>query len=119
MKLNTILRHIRTIFLRSAVIVCGLTSTAWAADATSFPDAAASDPAKLGWMIGSPPPADRILRFEDGSYFRFPAMRWSVSNFRLLMPTINVSRGLSAPIPLPRSLRADIDKVRFLPLIHI
>jgi hypothetical protein len=83
---------------------------------TSHLDAAASDPAKLGWMVVSPPPADRILRFDDGSYFRFPAMRWSVSNFRQLMPTVNVSRGLGAPLPLPRALRDDIDALRFTPI---
>ncbi|MDW5443192.1 serine hydrolase [Polaromonas sp. SM01] len=79
-------------------------------------DAVASDPAKLGWMVGSPPPPDRTLRFEDGSYFQFPAMRWSVSNFRQLMPTTNVSRGLGAPLPLPRAEREDIDSVSFTPL---
>ncbi|MBK5351826.1 serine hydrolase [Pseudomonas sp. TH41] len=83
---------------------------------TTFPDAAASDPAKLGWMVGSPPPADRTVRFEDGSYFRFPAMRWSVSNFRQLMPTINVSRGVDAPVPLAFALRKDIDAISFTPL---
>ena len=80
------------------------------------PDAAASDPAKLGWMRGAPPPPEKTLRFFDGSYFRFPAMRWSVSNFRQLMPTVNVSRGLGAPRPLPRALREDLDAVRFTPL---
>lgn len=80
------------------------------------PDAAASDPATLAWMVGSPPPEDRILRFEDGSYFRFPALRWSVSNFRQLMPTVNVSRGLGVPVPLPRAPRDDIDALRFTPL---
>ncbi|WP_421954013.1 serine hydrolase domain-containing protein [Polaromonas sp.] len=79
-------------------------------------DAVASDPAKLGWMVGSPPPANRILRFDDGSYFQFPALRWSVSNFRQLMPTMNVSRGLGAPLPLPRAERDDIDSVSFTPL---
>lgn len=79
-------------------------------------DAIASDPRTLGWMIGSPPPPDRILRFEDGSYFRFPAMRWSVCNFRQLMPTVNVSRGSGAPSPLPRALRDDLDDVAFVPL---
>jgi hypothetical protein len=79
-------------------------------------NAAASDPAKLGWMVGSPPPPDRTLRFEDGSYFRFPALRWSVSNFRALRPTVNVSRGPKAPAPLKRALRDDIDAVRFTPL---
>ncbi len=79
-------------------------------------DAVASDPAKLGWMVGAPPPPDRRLRFEDGSYFQFPALRWSVSNFRQLMPTVNVSRGIGAPIPLPRALRKDIDALSFIPL---
>ena len=88
-----------------------------AAPASPAPlDAAASDPAKLGWMVGAPPPQDRRLRFDDGSYFQFPALRWSVSNFRQLMPTVNVSRGLGAPMPLPRTLRTDIDALRFMPL---
>jgi len=83
---------------------------------TAYPDAAASDPVRMGWMVGSPPPADRVLRFDDGSYFRFPALRWSVAHFRQLMPTVNVSRGLGAPAALPRALRRDIDALQFLPL---
>ncbi|MDI9856612.1 serine hydrolase [Comamonas sp. 17RB] len=83
---------------------------------TAYPDAAASDPVRMGWMVGSPPPADRVLRFDDGSYFRFPALRWSVAHFRQLMPTVNVSRGLGAPVALPRALRGDIDALQFLPL---
>ncbi|AJD47110.1 6-aminohexanoate-dimer hydrolase [Isoalcanivorax pacificus W11-5] len=86
------------------------------AETTAFPDAIESDPARLGWMVGSPPPPDRILRFEDGSYFRFPAMRWSVSHFRQLMPTINVSRGTAAAGRLRQALRDDIDDVTFLPM---
>lgn len=86
------------------------------AGAEQFPDAIASDPAKLGWMVGSPPPPERILRFDDGSYFRFPAMRWSVAHFRELMPTVNVSRGTGAPTTFKPSLRDDIDGVRFLPI---
>jgi hypothetical protein len=97
----------------SMFVACSL---ATASTAATFPDADASDPAKLGWMVGSPPPADRTVRFEDGSYFRFPAMRWSVSNFRQLMPTINVSRGLGAPVPLVSALRKDIDTLTFTPL---
>ncbi len=81
-----------------------------------FPDAQASDPARMGWMVGSPPPPDRIIRFDDGSYWRFPAMRWTVSNFRQLMPTVNVSRGLAPAAPLPVALRGEIDGVRFTPL---
>jgi CubicO group peptidase (beta-lactamase class C family) len=82
----------------------------------AFPDARASDPARLGWMVGSPPPPDRIVRFEDGSYWRFPALRWTVSNFRQLMPTVNVSRGLGPVVPLPYALRDDIESLTFTPL---
>lgn len=81
-----------------------------------FPDAQASDPAKLRWMVGAPPPPDRVIRFDDGSYWRFPAMRWTVSNFRQLMPTVNVPRGLGPVASLPVALRDDIDSVRFTPL---
>ncbi|NNM11327.1 MAG: serine hydrolase [Pseudomonadales bacterium] len=66
-------------------------------------------------MQGSPPPENRIIRFADGSYFRFPATRWSFSNFRRLMPTINVSRGLNATATLSQALRDDIDDIRFTP----
>lgn len=97
----------------SMFVACSL---ATASTAATFPDADASDPAKLGWMVGSPPPAVRTVRFEDGSYFQFPAMRWSVSNFRQLMPTINVSRGLGAPVLLVSALRKDIDTLTFTPL---
>ena len=100
----------------AALLISVLSSIANASTPPAFPDAAASDPAKLGWMVGSPPPADRTVRFEDGSYFQFPAMRWSVSNFRQLMPTINVSRGLGAPVALESALRKDIDAISFTPL---
>jgi len=87
-----------------------------AASTDTFPDASASDPAKLGWMVGSPPPPDRTVRFDDGSYWKFPAMRWTVSNFRQLMPTVNVSRGLGPAAELPVARRDDLDAVRFTPL---
>lgn len=102
--------------LIAAASIVAMSSGALASAPATFPDAEASDPARLGWMVGSPPPADRIVRFEDGSYFQFPAMRWSVSNFRQLMPTINVSRGLGAPVPLEIALRKDIDGISFVPL---
>lgn len=93
----------------------GLSTTVVNAAETSFADAQASDPARLQWMVGAPPPPERTLRFEDGSYFRFPAMRWSVANFRQLMPTINVSRGLGASTALPRRLDPRIDELRVVP----
>ncbi len=75
-----------------------------------------SDPAKMGWMVGSPPPADKSIYIYDGSYFQFPATRWTFSNFRQLMPTVNVSRGLGNPSVLTENLDSNIDAIEFTPL---
>lgn len=82
----------------------------------AIPDAHASDPARLGWMMGSPPPADRVIRFADGSAYAFPQLRWSFSNFRQLVPTRVVGRGAGPVCELPRAERDDIDGLRFTPL---
>ncbi len=80
-----------------------------------FPSATESDPAVIGWMVGSPPPDDRIVRFDDGSFHQFPAWRWSVSNFRQLMPTVGVPRGLGPVRSLARAVDGAIDDLRFTP----
>ncbi|MGV9012358.1 MAG: serine hydrolase domain-containing protein [Flavobacteriales bacterium] len=80
-----------------------------------FLSAKDSDPVKLGWMQGFPPPKDKVLSAVDGSFFQFPAMRWSVVHMRELLPTVEVSRGLKAPQPLPYQLDPKIDSVRFQP----
>jgi CubicO group peptidase (beta-lactamase class C family) len=93
-----------------------LAAAAAQAQSAPPPSAEQTDPAKLGWMVGSPPPPDKIVRFADGSSYRFPQFRWSFSNSRQLGPTTNVSRGLSAPAALLRALREDLDGVMFTPL---
>jgi CubicO group peptidase (beta-lactamase class C family) len=82
----------------------------------SLPDARASDPVTLGWMVGAPPSPDRIIAFQDGSYYRFPQLRWSFSHWRELMPTVGVPRGARPVHPLPRAERDDLDAVSFTPL---
>lgn len=74
-----------------------------------------SDPVRLGWMQGFPPPKDKILNAGDGSFFNFPAIRWSFVHMRQLMPTVEVSRGLMAPKPLNYQLDKNIDALEFLP----
>jgi CubicO group peptidase (beta-lactamase class C family) len=78
--------------------------------------AEASDPVRLGWMQGFPPPAERIIGQPDADYFSFPKMRWTVCHFRELLPTKQVSRGLAAPLSLPYALDEGIDAVTFDPL---
>lgn len=76
--------------------------------------AAESDPTRLGWMIGAPPPEDKIIR-ADGDYFSFPKLRWTACHFRQLVPTVSASRGLGEPIPFRRKIDASIDEVTFMP----
>ncbi|MGK7915005.1 MAG: serine hydrolase domain-containing protein [Prochloraceae cyanobacterium] len=74
-----------------------------------------SAPNVLGWMEGAPPAPDRIIRFDDGSYFQFPQMRWSVCHFQQLMPTKTVGRGLSFSAPLKKEKLAEIERLTFIP----
>ncbi|ABF65539.1 6-aminohexanoate-dimer hydrolase [Ruegeria sp. TM1040] len=81
-----------------------------------------SDPNVMGWMQGFPPPADKIITQPDSVYFSFPRLRWSVCHLREFLPTEEISRGLSDPVPLTypsasefAELRAEIDAVTFMP----
>jgi hypothetical protein len=84
--------------------------------AAEIPDAAQSDPVALGWMQGSPPPPDKTIRVADGSFFKFPQQRWSLSHWRELFPTRNVSRGTGPVAPLPAGKPADLDGLTFKPI---
>ena len=79
-------------------------------------DARASDPVAMGWMVGAPPPAEKLVRFADGSWFRFPQTRWSFSNIRQLMPTSVVRRGSGSSTVLSNAARTDIDTLTFRPI---
>ncbi len=74
-------------------------------------DAAQSDPVRMGWMVGSPPPADKVVRIEDGSSWTFPKTRWAFAHFREIFPTATVSRGKGPVAPLPLALRPDIAQI--------
>jgi CubicO group peptidase (beta-lactamase class C family) len=77
---------------------------------TDMPDPAASDPVALGWMTGFPPPADKAVTYGDGSFRSFPQLRWSWSNVRQIVPTVNVWRGPGPASSLPRA-EVDLDAV--------
>jgi CubicO group peptidase (beta-lactamase class C family) len=80
-----------------------------------LPGPAESDPAAMGWMRGSPPPPERTIRFDDGSFGRFPQLRWSLANYRELFPTARVSRGSGPVAPLVLALRPDVARLTFVP----
>lgn len=79
-------------------------------------DADASCPTRWGWMQGSPPPPDKVVRFANGDSRRFPQLRWTFSHARELHPTLDIPRGEGPPCALPYALRDDLDAVAFTPL---
>ena len=79
-------------------------------------DAVESDPVRMGWMVGAPPPPDRMIRFADSSFSKFPRTRWSYSHMRQFLPTSVVRRADRPVRALPRDERTDLDAVTFVPL---
>jgi CubicO group peptidase (beta-lactamase class C family) len=80
-----------------------------------WPDAASTDPRLMGWMQGSPPPDDKLVRFADIGHLRFPGSRWAFSHWREFGPTAVIPRGegsASAWLEAPRALDA-------LPLVSL
>ena len=55
----------------------------------------------------------RIIRFSDGSFCKFPQLRWSFSKMRQLVPTASVARGSGCVVPLPRAERPELDAIAF------
>ena len=85
-------------------------------DGREYLDGTASDPLILGWMQGSPPPAEKQVRFEDDATLEFPQNRWTLSHMRELVPTVNVRRGGKTPSdlgPVSASSQAAIDALSF------
>jgi CubicO group peptidase (beta-lactamase class C family) len=72
----------------------------WVFDGVEYPDNEASDPNRLGWMQGSPPPPEKRIRFEDDRVLGFPELRWSLSHMRELAPTARIWRGADEPSDL-------------------
>jgi len=100
-----------------ALTLLAATSLAGAQTAPpTFPDASRSDPVTLGWMVGSPPAQDKLVQFADGSAYTFPRLRWSFANFRQLVPTTQVGRGLGPVQALPRREIQGLDKLEFMPI---
>jgi CubicO group peptidase (beta-lactamase class C family) len=103
--------------LRAVIAMTTAMTTAIAFNVPGFAhegrqSAAETDPAIMGWMTGHPVPADKQVRWDDGSMWRFPQLRWTFSRFRDLVPTAAIPRG-PVPAELPRAPRAGIDAIAF------
>lgn len=103
--------------MRTAYLAGALLLTCASAQAQQAPASPAdTDPAKLGWMQGSPPPPEKRVLLRDGSFYTFPKSRWSFAHIPELIPTSRIVRGKGAASPLPKALRSDLDAVTFTPL---
>jgi hypothetical protein len=69
----------------------------------------------MGWMVGTPPAVEKLVRFADMGHYTFPKTRWSFANFRSLVPTKNISRSDGAVAVLPRAERSEVDALSFVP----
>ncbi|OOG17800.1 6-aminohexanoate hydrolase [Sphingobacterium sp. CZ-UAM] len=84
--------------------------------AQEFLSAADSDPNKLGWMQGFPPPQDRIISALDGTFFKFPALRYSVCHMREFFPSKLVPAPLINRYSFSTAQDSAIDSLSFRPL---
>ena len=62
-------------------------------DGRDYLDDAQSDPNVMGWMQGNPLAREKMVRFADDNFLKFPRNRWALSHMRELVPTVNVWRG--------------------------
>lgn len=86
------------------------------AQSSSFMSAEDSDPMRLGWMAGFPPPSEKLIMQPESDFFSFPKLRWTVCHIRELMPTKQVSRGIGPPASLAYAIDDAIDAVTFIPM---
>jgi hypothetical protein len=80
----------------------------------TYLDGRASDPRALGWMEGSPPPADKRITVESDRFFDFPQIRWSLSHIREFRQTVAVRRGDGPRISLGVPSSADAATIEAL-----
>lgn len=74
-----------------------------------------TNPSILKWMSGFPPKQDKIISAMDGSFFRFPALRYSVNHMREFLPTRTVLASKDKKYKVKVKLDNKIDKLLFTP----
>ena len=75
-----------------------------------------SDPEKMAWMQGFPPPEDKVVSAIDGSFFQFPALRYSVCHMRQFLPTTDVRASNTDRYSFEVRLDGNIDELTFVPI---
>jgi CubicO group peptidase (beta-lactamase class C family) len=99
--------------VKTTLFAIAIIANSASAQTPALPDPTATDPISIGWMQGSPPAPDKVIRFADASFIRFPQTRWTFSHTRELRPTVNVWHGNGIASPMPQA-PVDLDKVTFI-----
>ena len=73
-----------------------------------------SNPNKIGWMKGFPPEESKYISANDGSFFEFPALRYSVNHIRELYPTRAVDAG-AKKFKFKSKIDRQIESITFVP----
>ena len=84
--------------------------------AQQFLNTEKSDPNTLKWMQGFPPEKGKIISASDGSFFTFPALRYSVCHMRQFLPTIEVQAAHKNRYNFDLKIDNNIDAIEFTPL---
>lgn len=83
--------------------------------AQQYMNAIDSDPKNMGWMKGFPPKKDSTLSAIDGSFFNFPALRYSVCHMQQFLPATVVPSANEKRYTFQTKPDDNIDTVSFLP----
>jgi CubicO group peptidase (beta-lactamase class C family) len=78
-------------------------------------DAKSTNPEKMKWMKGFPPEKENIISASDGSFFNFPALRYSVNHMREFFPTRNVPAAKDKYFSFKTKIDSNIDNILFVP----
>ncbi|WP_299609457.1 serine hydrolase [uncultured Aquimarina sp.] len=85
-------------------------------NAQKFLSAKDSDPKTLKWMQGYPPTKEKTISASNGSFFTFPALRYSVCHMREFLPTTEVKSASSNRYQFTTKIDPAIDEIEFIPL---
>lgn len=81
----------------------------------NYPNASDSNPEKMQWMQGFPPAKEKTLYAQDGSYFVFPGLRYSVNHIQEFSPTRTVPAPKEKLYCVKTKYDDKIDSVVFTP----
>lgn len=113
-KLNRVMKTImkRLFLVCGASVMCVVTTSA---QQLSQED---SNPVKMGWMQGFPPMDNMVVEAADGSFFNFPALRYTVCNMRQFVPTKVVKCATTDRYRFREAIDPGIEKIQFVPMFE-